>query len=67
MTNLELLHTLNREDMSDLLMRLQLAPVQYNPYFPRTTGDWYKWLGQEAKYTDGTPPRFWKGAITLNR
>lgn len=60
LTNLDLMRALNREDLAELLFYMRVLPSFTLNL--QTVGNWYEWLGQKAKYTDGTPPRHWKDA-----
>ncbi|MBP5462220.1 MAG: hypothetical protein J6Y20_08865 [Lachnospiraceae bacterium] len=67
MTNLELLRSMGPMNLAEFIFLTSCNVIKG----ARKIGDrnissctvsgWEEWLAQPAKYTDGTPPRHWKG------
>ena len=69
MTNLELLRSMGPMNLAEFIFLVSCNVIkgarkckdQSRNITSCTVSDWEEWLTQPAKYTDGTPPRHWKG------
>lgn len=67
MTNLELLRSMGPMNLAEFIFLASCNVIKGarkigdRNISSCTVSDWEEWLAQPAKYTDGTPPRQWKG------